>query len=386
MSVAREARTVAAALGRFRDLDWTFPKSKANDGIHGVHPYPAKFIPQIPGKLLDLFHEAVGGAVLDPFCGSGTTLVECRRRGIESVGVDLNPIATLVSRVKTRTSTVNVGGTAELLVDRAAASDVPELPSIPRLLHWFTEEVARALARLTKVIEDVEDLVEREALQLALSRVIVRVSRQESETRYAAVDVNISEKEVLDAFLKSAHSLDKVLADEAAHLFHGRARCDVLTRNILEIRPEDLPHDFGMVITSPPYPNAYEYWLYHKYRMYWLGEDPIKVRRAEIGARPKYHGSNPATAEDFRCEMSRCFALFARIVRPAALVCILVGRSVIRGQHVDNAALVQQAAGEHGFSLLTSAKRQIPTTRKTFNPAHGSINDETLLVLSRGIG
>ena len=49
---------------------------------------------------------------------------------------------------------------------------------------------------------------------------------------------------------------------------------------------------FGRLVTSPPYPNAYEYWLYHKYRMYWLGFDPIPIRENEIGARPHYFKTN----------------------------------------------------------------------------------------------
>ena len=50
------------------------------------------------------------------------------------------------------------------------------------------------------------------------------------------------------------------------------------------MEPSDIPRRVGLVITSPPYPNAYEYWLYHKYRMYWLGLDPIAVKKQEIGA------------------------------------------------------------------------------------------------------
>jgi DNA modification methylase len=67
---------------------------------HNFHPYPAKFIPQFPRKLIEILSQS-GEIVLDPFCGCGTTMVEAKLLGRNSIGVDINPIATLVSRVKT---------------------------------------------------------------------------------------------------------------------------------------------------------------------------------------------------------------------------------------------------------------------------------------------
>ena len=101
MEAPRE-ELLEAAVRRFENRDWTFADAKTNGGVHSIHPYPARFIPQIPGTLLDTFHHVTGGAVLDPFCGSGTTLVECSARGIPSVGVDINHIAVLVASVKVK--------------------------------------------------------------------------------------------------------------------------------------------------------------------------------------------------------------------------------------------------------------------------------------------
>ena len=67
---------------------------------HNFHPYPAKFVPQIPRILIEALTD-VGDTVLDPFCGSGTSLVEASILQRYSVGFDLNPIAGLISRVKT---------------------------------------------------------------------------------------------------------------------------------------------------------------------------------------------------------------------------------------------------------------------------------------------
>lgn len=148
------------------------------------------------------------------------------------------------------------------------------------------------------------------------------------------------------------------------------------------VTPDDLPSNIGLVITSPPYPNAYEYWLYHKYRMYWLDMDPISVREHEIGARPHYFKKNPQNEQDFERQMGVCFHLLSQVMKPGAKACFLVGRSIIRGKVIDNAALLQRSAQSHGFVTEGMVERSIPSTRKTFNPSHGKINQEHLIVFA----
>ena len=372
-----------AALERFHNLDWTFEDAKTNMGLHSIHPYPARFVPHIPRKLIQLFHPVVGGPVLDPFCGSGTTLVESQANGVASLGIDVNPIAVLISKVKTNPPKQEIGPIAAQIVGVAEELPSGASPNIPRLTHWFSPGAVLALAKLTGVLEDVADPSAHDALRVALSRIIVRVSRQDSDTRYAAVDRSFEETDVYRLFVRSARTLDDVFRLEHANMFRRWAPSGVLTKDVLTVGPEELPQKYGLIITSPPYPNAYEYWLYHKYRMYWLGEDPLAVRNAEIGARPNYFKRNPETPEDFRRQMSHCFDLFRQVTLPFALVCIVIGRSVIRGNVIDNAELLRSAAHENGFQHLASAARRIPTTRKAFNPVHGTINAETLLVFLR---
>src|SRR5262245_2914227 len=65
---------------------------------HGLHSYPARMHPAMARSLIHLLSP---GSILDPFCGSGTTLVEGRFAGKKSVGVDINPLAVLVAKAKT---------------------------------------------------------------------------------------------------------------------------------------------------------------------------------------------------------------------------------------------------------------------------------------------
>src|SRR5438477_3748060 len=98
--VVREEPTSSQVAARLQQIDWDFRDAKTSYLTHGLHPYPAKFIPQIPNALIQEF-SSVGDTVGDIFCGSGTTLVEGLLLKRNVVGIDANPHACLISAAKT---------------------------------------------------------------------------------------------------------------------------------------------------------------------------------------------------------------------------------------------------------------------------------------------
>lgn len=80
--------------------EWNFHDADTTEVLHGLHPYPAKFIPQIPHKAISTW-TTPGEMVCDPFCGCGTTLLEASLLGRPSIGIDNNAVAILVSKAKT---------------------------------------------------------------------------------------------------------------------------------------------------------------------------------------------------------------------------------------------------------------------------------------------
>ena len=377
---------MSQAATSFKTVDWNFGDAKISTGVHAIHPYPAKFIAQIPRQLLKLYPPPEGSVLLDPFCGSGTTLVEGVEAGVDVWGVDLNPIACLISRVKTRLLPLSLDNLILSLISNAKAklaSGPVEIPQIPNVDHWFKPDVKRALAVLIAEINAEPSVPVREGLQVALSSIIVRVSNQESDTRYAAIEKkNIAAADVIEAFKRSALSVSRVLTDHSSGLFTRHGKATVLNCNLMTLSPLELPDNVGLVITSPPYPNAYEYWLYHKYRMYWLGLDPIRVREVEIGARPHYFKKDHQDESDFEDQMGKCFKLLSKVMLPRAKACFLVGRSIIHGRVIDNAKILERAAQRNGFAVEELIERRIPTTRKAFNPSNSKINQEQLMVFS----
>lgn len=358
------------------EIDWDFPNRVAHSGIESVHPYPAKFVTELPRALLDTLPIPADTAVLDPFCGGGTTLVECQRRGLPSVGIDLNPVACLIARVKTARRPCDLKATAASVVDRARQMLDVTIPQIPNLDHWFDRPIQHALAALTDAVDRAPG-TSRDALRLALSSIVVRVSRQESDTRYAAVEKNVTGSDVFALFRRAAFRLDDVLAERD----YPPTRADVFEADTLTFDPSRIVGRIGMIVTSPPYPNAYEYWLYHKYRMYWLGFDPLAVKAREIGARAHFFKRNHHTEDDFAQQMSRTFDLIRSVLVPGGYACVVVGRSRIHGRIVDNARIVEDAA--RGFDRVFSTERIIAARRKSFNLSHANIKTESVLVMKR---
>lgn len=373
--IAAEAE---ATYDRLAGIDWSFSHAHTRGETHGIHPYPAKFIPQIPRALIAALHPKDGSAVLDPFCGSGTTLVEAAAAGVPSVGVDLHPLACLISKVKVTPLHASLADAAVAVLSRSER-DEGGVPPIPALAHWFREDVRQALATLVRAIAGEADTDIKDALKVAFASIVVRVSNQESDTRYAAVEKPEGPIDVRAIFLRAARRLDRAIAKTWPGLFRLPS-VDIMNRDVLSLRASEIGRRVSLVVTSPPYPNAYEYWLYHKYRMYWLGMDPIAVREREIGARPHYFKRNPHTAADFERQMEKVFSLLAGVLVPGGHVCFQVGNSVIRGELIDNTAILRRAAELLGFRNVATLARGIPTQRKAFNPYHARIKAENILV------
>lgn len=366
-------------INKLHSINWDFEDSSTKKGIHSIHPYPAKFIPEIPKKLIEILPIQDGTAIFDPFSGSGTTLVEAQNNGIESVGVDLNPVACLISKVKTSPLPANFIDIAEECVRNAIINDTKMNKEIPNVDHWFKADIQDALSALINEIQKVDNPYTYNGLRLAFSSIIVRVSNQESDTRYAAKEKAVTKEDVFTSFLNACKNM-RIYLDEK---IFNNINADVINKSILDVTPQDISKPIGMVITSPPYPNAYEYWLYHKYRMWWLGYNPNEVKKEEIGARAHYFKKNHQTIEDFILQMESVMSLLSRVVISSGFICFVVGRSIIHGKEYNNAEIIQGIANKFKLNNIASLERNIASSRKSFNLSHAKIKKETILVFQK---
>lgn len=365
---------------RLSEIDWSFSNRIKGDKLESIHPYPAKFIPDIPRSFLEALPLPAGTAVFDPFCGSGTTLVESQRLGVPSFGVDLNPIACLISRVKTSTAPADATIKVVSIIHEAKKIDNAERFSIPNVDHWFKEEIQDAIAKLTQVISKYASTDVYDVLRLALSSIIVRVSNQESDTRYAAIEKNVTSNNVFEYFATACLKILNALEGRQ----WNEASVKVIESDILKINSTEIDMPIGMIITSPPYPNAYEYWLYHKYRMWWLGFDPLAVKTDEIGARAHFFKRNHHTEENFWTQMRGTFDLIDAVLVQRGWACFVIGRSKIHGKIIDNAEIIKRIAEEKNMTFISRIERIISPFKKSFNLSHANIKTESVLVFKKG--
>jgi hypothetical protein len=365
---------------------WDCPEEGTSHHITSLHPYPARFIPAIPRTAIGLYGRKAG-TVWDPFAGCGTTLVEAKAAGLEAVGIDVNPLACLLQRAFTtpiqRTAWRSLGRFHRRLLrpdSIPSFNDSMELRGrIPALTHWFGEGSIRALDGYLRLMERSE-LSESasDIAKLALSRVAVRLSRQQSDTQYRAVRPDVATH---SAFEILAESLQIVIAALLPYLESQAAPPTTVRMGDARYAKtyEGLPRP-DLVITSPPYPNSYEYWLYHKYRMFWLDMDPIWARSREIGARPFYSGTGKLGPSDFLSDLRSVLEGISAHAKPSTTQVWIVGDGIIKGTRFDTAAGLLAEAEDQGWSCIQRFERRVARGRSSFQGI-GRLKTESILVL-----
>lgn len=369
-------------------IDLNFASEPRAGGVHGLHPYPAKFTGHLPAALLEATL-ASRGDVVDPFCGSGTTLVEAMRRGHASCGLDANPIALLVTKAKT--SRLTVAGAASL--DRAAKSVVqgmrlPDADDNPRVLgrnngrvrHWFPPHTFAELKAIDAVGQRQlpEDLLI--LWRAALSALMVRVSHQDQETRYAWVDKEVKPWDTVRAFRKKLQQAMPAMLAASEDYERSGAPIAVVNSVDFSLEPVDLGSaKFDVAIFSPPYPNTFDYHLYHRLRLLFFGHDPKQLRVSEMGAHLKYDEDTAS----YLSAMRTMFTSLFRALRPGGVAAMVVGDSVVRGRVYQNGEDLLGVAEQLGFVKIAAVQRQIPPGRKSFSRSAERLREETVLVLGR---
>ncbi len=387
---------------KLHHVDFDFPNSETGYLTHGLHPYPAKFIPQIPKALiLELSRE--GDLVADAFCGSGTTLVEALLLNRNAIGFDANPLACLITKAKT---TRFAAGEESLLLpliakakDQADSirnagktlfhSSEPFTSAAPRpggdaLDFWFEPFVVEELAEILSWCYALQTESARTVALVAFSSIVVAVSKQDSDTRYVRRDKNANPGETMARYGR-ALEFALTAVDAFSRRVEPNLACEIIHANVLK-QPES--PQFDLMVCSPPYPNAFSYHLYHMTRMIWLGMDQPTFKREEIGSHRKYSakGQNGATAETFRGEMQMVFAWLRTHLKAGRFACFVVGDSTIRGERIDNADLISASGQSEGFLEVARISRHLLATKKAFNPVIGKIKDEKILILQNGSG
>jgi hypothetical protein len=323
---------------------------------HGFHSYPARMHWATPARLLSELK--LGGArVLDPFSGSGTVPIEASLAGCTAFGVDLSPFAVRLAQVKADPLTLDqrqelplvasaLRAESEELV-RARSKIRAELP--PAEIGWYEPHVLKEMAGLFSRIEALEDEPVREVMRFVFSSLVIKFSRQRSDTAEELVTRHVRKGLVSEFFERKAfelaerlHALSEALPGPSAQFAEGDAR--------------DLPRLFAepvdCIITSPPYGGTYDYVEHHARRLAWLGIESTQLRRGELGARR--HGDD---AQRFRGELREVLVSLRRVLVDDGWLFLWMGDGQHAGARVPADVLIGELAEDTGFAPVALASQ-----------------------------
>ncbi|MFZ5366142.1 MAG: DNA methyltransferase [Patescibacteria group bacterium] len=319
------------------NLNWRekdLPERVRTKHVHRLHPYLGKFIPQLVEVFLRKYRPKL---VYDPFCGSGTTLVEANALGINSIGCDISAFNVLLSRVKLYKYDIE-------LLRREVAGILDKLLKIRRfplfansegakiddteneyLRTWFAPQARKELLYFKSLIPNYKH-------QGFLKVVLSRAARSARLTTH--YDLDFPQRPQTEPYYCRKHGRICKPVEEAYKFLtrygidalnrvgeFSRIRTDASTRVIHEdSREVKLPTSIDCVITSPPYVGLIDYHEQHKYAFELL--DLPKMEEKEIGKPSR--GRDRKAKEEYIREINKVFLHTKKFMTKDAVVVIVV--------------------------------------------------------------
>jgi hypothetical protein len=270
-------------------LSWSereLPERERTKHVHRLHPYLGKFIPQLVEILLSRYFRP-GQHVLDPFAGSGTTLVQALESGLDATGVDVAAFNCLLMEVKTLSYNPFVLE-QELRAAHARIGETTSARPSAYLRRWYAPQAARELLGFRTIVDDYEHA---DVLRVVLARAA------RSARRTTHFDLEFPQEPQLEPYWCYKHRRECCPVETAAQ-FLRRYTLDTLARlkefarvrsrgceaTVIhaDVRAEPLPGQFDGILTSPPYPGLIDYHEQHRYAYELFGLDDR--RELEVGA------------------------------------------------------------------------------------------------------
>jgi len=412
---------------------------------HYLFRYPAKFHAPVVRQLIDEYTRP-GDWLYDPFCGSGTLLVEALVSGRNALGSDVDPVAVYVSSVKSKPLSEarlrrDLGRILDALAPlerspedyeamqwtdlsepeyRAALGD-SWVPAIPNLQHWFRRYVIVDLARVRATIHEVPLQGPSRRFFLLVFASVIRSVSNADPVPVSGLEVTAHMKRrdlagrLINPFRQWRLAATRAIADVGAFAsvatkgIHASAfQADATTFSRRLRQPVDA------VITSPPYHGAVDYYRRHQLEMYWLGlvhehEERVRLLQRYIG-RTKVAARHPLLegqfslperealveaqmrevsaprADAFRhycVAMSRTFLELARTLQRNSPALFVVGHSMWRGSSLNTSDLFAELSQPY-FELAEILDYPVKNRYMSYARRNGaSIDHEYVLVLRR---
>ena len=377
-------------------IDWDFGDEK-EDPIHRIHSYPAKFPAFITTKALRYAEqeEIDVRTVADVFCGCGTTAVEARRNGKQFWGCDINPVATLIARVKTHHYRDSIlSRNFDAIKDRFFLIEPTERDHeriTDRIQYWFDDHNIKDLIRLDRAIREqtTPGSPHRRFFLCALSNILKPTSRWLTKSIKAQLDPEKTPREVMAAFEEQFAIMRK--ANEQNQFPVPNTKVQIRRQNFLASSETECQVD--LIVTSPPYVTSYDYASIHQLSTLWLRYTPdyrflqtnmlgkrYRVKEPDIGAIKRLGSSAEKTYRALlSVERSKAYSVARyfldiekavvkckRLLNESGMALFVIGNTQYRNVKIDNAGHLENCMDRAGFSGVKTIPRKV--SLKTMTP------------------
>ncbi len=406
------------------DYSWDFNGEKTKSYTHGIHTYPAMFIPQVARRLLQTYSKE-HDTVCDIFCGSGTTLVESRLLGRNAYGIDLNPLAIFLAKAKTtgiepnnlQKEYFNMVDEVKKMKDK----DVQK-PDFLNIDFWFKDRVIIELAKIKKIIKEIKNEKIRNFFMVAFSET-VRLSSNTKNGEFKLVRMKPDKLKnfnpnVLEIFKKKAENNIQGMMEFSknvnkkswAKIIYGDSSKDN------GIKKESI--DF--ILTSPPYGDSkttVAYGQFSRLSAQWIDlfDEPNKasgVDKELLGgvatknlqhklvsvylkeSLDKIAKKDEKRAKDvlsFYLGLNDCLKQAYKILKPNKYFALVIGNRLVKQVRIPTDFIIAELGEQIGFTCEDVVTRNIPNKRmpKKNSPTNivgeleETMNKESVVVLRK---
>lgn len=368
--------------------EWCFKNVRSiEQWTHGYHRYPAKFLPNLVQKLIEDY-TVKNDVVADFFAGCGTTLVEAKVHGRKSIGVDINPVAELITNAKINPiAPKKIESRFNAIVNRLDdfnSKDYKNIDVHERIDYWFSKPNKAKIAFLYERILTIRDKSVKDFFLVSLSHILKNCSKWLQSSTKPQIDPN---KTPIDPFV-AFQTHTKMMIKRNKEFFNQLSKDDYL-KTECEIRLEDArktsikSNSVGAIITSPPYVTSYEYADIHQLTAYWYEyiTDLSGFRRNFIGT---FYSMNQKTENDSELaqkiindllkkdkrtakevanyfkDMQAVAKEMYRVLKKDGHACLVIGNTTFKNVKVKSAEVFAEILTSLGFELVEIIKRSIP--------------------------
>lgn len=303
--------------------------NQVNYSTHGLFRYFGKF-PSTIGAHLIMKYTNKNDTVMDPMGGSGTTALECLLSNRNCFSYDVNPLSTLLAKVKiTRIEKTVLDNVLNMIEKKYKPMSIEEFNWIPEGLknidHWFLKETQDSLRGLIYLINQIENSDVRDFFSICLASCIRTVSRATSQQGRLFLDVNTAKGDSLETFVKKAKKAIQLVAE----LPEKKTNITIELHNAAE---EFDIKDNKLIICHPPYFNSYKYSSVNSLELSWMKINHADVRKKEV--HEFFKVGKAENVARYVNDMERVLTNISKTLTVNGTLGLMIGDTIIKDEYI----------------------------------------------------